>query len=86
MYKAAIVLNTDDDSWDAIVEFNFTEGCPAYITGLPENCYPAEPDEYEIVSLIAYDDVGCEYDISHLIDNHFGEIEDQLNNIDFMGE
>ena len=30
---------------------HFTKGCPAQLYGLPENCYPAEPDEVEYLIL-----------------------------------
>lgn len=37
---------------DVEVHFTFSAGYEAKLTGLPENCYPAEPDEYEINSII----------------------------------
>jgi len=36
------------------VEFTFTKGYPANIFGPPENCYPGEPDEFEIESASVY--------------------------------
>lgn len=32
------------------VTFTYSPGCPAKVSGPPEHCYPAEPDEIELVS------------------------------------
>jgi hypothetical protein len=37
---------------DVIVFYQFCAGRPAQLYGLPENCYPAEPDEIHIESVI----------------------------------
>ena len=37
---------------DVEVNFTFSAGYEAKIFGLPENCYPGEPDEYEITAII----------------------------------
>jgi hypothetical protein len=38
---------------DVIVKFQFCAGRPAKLYGLPENCYPAEPDEVHFESVMA---------------------------------
>ena len=45
-----------------IENINYTKGCEAYISGLPEDCYPAEPSEieFDLVS-IARDDEAANY-------------------------
>ena len=59
------------------VEFNFTKGTPGVYHLAPEDCYPAEPDEYEITALNC---IGLEqgkrkhYDVSYLLD----ELQDEV--------
>lgn len=59
------------------VEFNFTQGCAGVYHLAPEDCYPAEPDEYEITALNC---IGLEqgkrkhYDVSYLLDDLNDEI------------
>lgn len=36
---------------DLEVDYTFTKGYPAYLSGLPEDCYPEEPDRIEINSV-----------------------------------
>ena len=36
---------------DVIVLYQFCAGRPAKLYGLPENCYPAEPDEVHVESV-----------------------------------
>jgi hypothetical protein len=36
---------------ELLVEFNYTAGVEAYVSGLPENCYPAEDAECELESI-----------------------------------
>lgn len=56
---------------DFVVEFNFTKGTPGVYHLAPENCYPAEPDEYEVFALYA---IGYEqgkpkqYDVSYMLE------------------
>jgi len=40
---------------DCVIEFDYkvtSKGCSAQTYGPPENCYPAEPMEYEITGII----------------------------------
>ena len=32
------------------IEGRYTSGRPAYVSGRPEDCYPEDPDEFEIYS------------------------------------
>lgn len=54
--KVGIELNICSTWFDAVVEYTYTVGTPARVCGLPEDCYPAEPEEWEILSLVVIDD------------------------------
>lgn len=66
------------------VEFNFTKGTPGVYHLAPEDCCPAEPDEYEVCALYC---VGYEqgkrklYDASYLLDDLSEAIIEELEEI-----
>jgi len=59
------------------VEFNFTQGCAGVYHLAPEDCYPAEPDEYEVCALyVVRAEQGRRklYDASYLLDDIKDEV------------
>ena len=50
------------------VEFNYTPGVPAYVSGLPEDCYPSEDEEIEITG-ITCNGADIETDDLYIMDN-----------------
>ena len=52
MTTATIVLTINGTSLSADVEFIFRPGDPGRMYGEPGDCYPPEPPEYEITSLL----------------------------------
>ena len=69
------------DDLEGTAEINVTSlGCPAYINGPPEHCYPAEPPEWEILGITFSDaNVGdAKYWMKNVserleLDDHFAE-------------
>lgn len=56
---------------DCVIEFDYkitSNGCPAQTYGPPENCYPAEPMEYEIKEII-----GVHEDLLDLLGSAVGQ-------------
>lgn len=50
---------------------DFHGGCDAYLSGLPEDCYPGEPSEVEFIAKLD----GEEFDIpSHLFDQAYDKV------------
>jgi len=43
-----VSLELDDETieYELIFTYDYEAGRPAYISGLPENCYPADPEEF----------------------------------------
>ena len=76
--KEIIELQIGESTFKCEVEFDFTEGCAAKTCGLPEDCYPAEDDEYDVYSLGISEDDGVWVDISVLIEAFVGDIEEAL--------
>jgi hypothetical protein len=72
-----IELQIYEDSFVCEVEFDFTAGTKGRFYGLPENCYPAEPDEYDITSLILRDGKMF-YNANFLISAMGEDIEDAI--------
>jgi hypothetical protein len=48
MNTEIIKLEIEGKEFECEVEFNFTPGREAVLFSLPENCSPAEPEEWEI--------------------------------------
>jgi hypothetical protein len=72
-----IELQIYEDSFMCLVEYSLTAGTKGRLYGLPENCYPAEPDEYDITSMSLMDD-GIFYDASFLISAMSEDIENAI--------
>ena len=77
MTTKIIELVIGDVGFDVEVQFTFTKGYPAKTNALPENCYPEEPDEWELESLNVVDDK-TKYPIDILIDALHAEIIEKL--------
>lgn len=52
------------------VEFDFTRGCSAKLDAAPEDCYPAEDDEVEIIEL-TFSGMGDEYSLTEICSDKF---------------
>ena len=48
--------DTVDYQREIRLRINYQAGYPAYTRGAPEDCYPAEPDEFEILEANYSDD------------------------------
>ena len=76
-------------SFDADCNFDFDEGAPAYLDGLPEDCYPGEPAEIAPITLMVYmDKKQPPKDMSYLLEFEAisEDIADQLIDIIEAGE
>jgi hypothetical protein len=81
---ADIPLNFMGEDFIAVVDYRVTSwGCPAQLYGPPENCYPAEPPEWEIDSIVLRWDrvggLGPEFEAT-------GELFDHMNNLDKIND
>ena len=70
MPKEDVLIYLNEVELSAEIEYGFTPEVPAKLYGLPENCYPAEPEEWDLHRLVLQNGE----DISELI--HY--IEDDL--------
>lgn len=56
--RQVITIEVCGKELEAEVEFDFTPKVPARTSGLPENCWPEEPETWEIYGLFLKDDSG----------------------------
>jgi hypothetical protein len=67
--KEIVSIEICSKEFEVEVDFDFIPEVPAKLYGLPENCYPAEPEIWEINSLMLKDHEGVySIDICELID------------------
>lgn len=84
MNTEQINLEIEGKEFECEVSFNFTKGTPGVYHLAPEDCYPSEPDEYEIIELVIFagELSTCnKHDISFLIEDLTESIEEQLEEI-----
>lgn len=73
--RQVITIEICGKELEAEAVFKFTPEVPAYIDGLPEDCYPAEPEEWELCKLSLKDEDG---DFLVDVDELILYIEDEL--------
>ena len=61
------------ETLEVTVKANYSPGSPAKISGPPEHCYPAEPEEVELLSI--HGDSGFVLDPSELSDGERKRLE-----------
>lgn len=67
----------DEAATEVLVEFNFTPGLPGRYNGPPEDCYPAEAAEFEILHVWAVNEFGVKVEVT-LTDEEYEALDQYL--------
>jgi len=60
IHTETVLIYINECEFKADCEFEYTAGEEPYITGLPENCHPGEPDEINPLKLDVHFDTKAE--------------------------
>ncbi len=74
-YTKTVRININDSEVKAELSFYYTQEIPGVYTALPENCYPTEPEEFDLVKLETEDGVNYDWLIEHIADDLIGQIQ-----------
>ena len=67
-YTKTVTLDINGSEVEAELTFNHTPFSPGFYSGPPEDCYPCEQEEYELIKLVAEDN-DCSWMLEHIGDN-----------------
>ena len=65
-----VKLQMEGCEYSVAVDYTFTKGVPGKLCGPPEDCYPEEPEDWELHTLMLGD-----LDLSSLLEIHYIERE-----------
>ena len=66
-YTKTVTLEINGCELDAELTFNYTPEITGVYTALPENSYPTEPEEWELIKLI-YEGNDCSWMLEYIGD------------------
>ncbi len=72
-YTKTVTLDINGSEVEAELSFNYTPEVQGVYNALPEDCFPTEPEEFEIIKLVVEDN-----DCSWMIELVGGSLIDQL--------
>lgn len=73
--KAMVTLDVNGSEVEAELTFDYTPFSPGFYSGPPGDCYPCEPEEYDLLTLVA-DGNDCSWLIEHIADDLIEQIGD----------
>ena len=68
-YTKTVTLDINNTEVEAVLTFNHTPEIPGVYTALPENCFPTEPEEWELLNLETEDGDDCDWMIPYIADS-----------------
>jgi len=68
-YTKTVTLDINGSEVEAELTFNHTPEIPGVYTALPENCFPTEPEEWELLSLKTENGDNCDWMIPYIAES-----------------
>ena len=75
-----VTLDINGTVVDPALTYNYTPEIQGVYTGLPENSYPTEPEEFELLSLKTESGDNCDWMIDLIGDDLIEQLGDQDEN------
>ncbi len=68
-YKKTVTLDINGSEVEAELSFNYTPEVQGVYDALPEDCFPTEPEEYDLLKLKTEDGDDCDWMIPYIADS-----------------
>lgn len=68
-YTKTVTLDINGSEVEAELTFNHTPEIPGVYTALPENCFPTEPEEFDLLNLETEDGDNCDWMIPYIAES-----------------
>lgn len=74
-YTKTVILEINDTEVEAVLTFDYTPEVQGVYDALPEDCFPTEPEEYELIKLVAEGN-DCSWMLEHIGDSLIEQLGD----------
>lgn len=75
-YTKTVTLDINGSEVEAELSFNYTPEVQGVYDALPEDCFPTEPEEYDLLKLRTEDGDDCDWMIPYIADNLIEQLGD----------
>jgi len=78
-YTKTVILNINGTKVEAALTFDYTPEVKGVYDALPQDCFPTEPEEYDLLKLETEDGDNCDWMIQYIAEDlvsQLKEIED----------
>jgi hypothetical protein len=78
-YKKTVTLDINNIEVEATLTFDYTPEVKGVYDALPEDCYPTEPEEWDLLKLRTEDGDDCDWMIPYIADSlieQLGEVNE----------
>ena len=76
-YTKTVTLDINGSEVCAELKFEYTPEITGVYTALPENSYPTEPEEFDLLSLKTEDGDNCDWMIPYIADSLIEQLGDE---------
>lgn len=70
-----VTLEVNGNWIDAELTFNYTQFEPGFYSGKPEDCYPCQPEEFDLIKLVAEGENDCTWLIPYIFDDLISQLK-----------
>ncbi|AUR93160.1 hypothetical protein NVP1184A_21 [Vibrio phage 1.184.A._10N.286.49.A5] len=75
-YTKTVTLEINGTEVEAMLTFDYTPEVQGVYDALPQDCFPTEPEEWELIKLVAEDN-NCSWMLEHIGDNLIDQIGEE---------
>jgi hypothetical protein len=75
-YTKTVTLDINGSEIHAELKFEYTPEIPGVYTALPENSYPTEPEEFDLLSLKTEDGDNCDWMIPFIAEDLVSQLKE----------
>lgn len=81
-YTKTVTLDINGSEVEAELKFEYAPEMPGVYTALPENCFPTEPEEFDLLSLKTEDGDNCDWMIPYIAEDLIEQIKESVDDED----